>query len=298
MPNHPFLTSSLIADTGHSRYYRIVYQVDGFRVAGFFGRPSPPGPHAAVIFNRGGNGEFAPLTGTEIVPFVEAGMVAAASQYRGGPGSEGPDDWGGDNARDVTRLVELLRALPEVDPPRIGMMGHSRGGMMTYLALKQDTLEKRGWIRAAVVAAGISDLFAWGRQRPSVVENIYRKRIGRAPQEEPGLFRDRSAVYWPELINVPLLLVHGDADERVPHSHSEMLAERLRAEGKTVDVQLLPGGDHLLRNHRGGYPQALDWFQRYLAAPGEDLSYRAHHAAITAARAQVKSALSPDRPSL
>ena len=42
------------------------------------------------------------------------------------------------------------------------MMGASRGGMMTYLALKRGVP-----VRAAVVIAGVSDLEAFGRYRRS-----------------------------------------------------------------------------------------------------------------------------------
>jgi hypothetical protein len=123
---------ALIHYTDHSAYYAITYWSDGYRVAGFLGRPTTLGPHPAVIVNRGGYGETGALTGAEIVPYVEAGYVAAASQYRGNGGSEGGETFGSGDVNDVRNLITLLQAQPQVDPARIGMMGGSRGGMMTH----------------------------------------------------------------------------------------------------------------------------------------------------------------------
>ena len=37
-------------------------------------------------------------------------------------------------------------------------------------------------------------------------------RVGATPEEAPAVYQARSALYWPELINTPLLLLHGEAD--------------------------------------------------------------------------------------
>lgn len=72
---------TLITSTENSEYYTLTYWSDGLRVTGFFGRPKDEGLHPAIIYNRGGYREFGALEGWEIVPFVEAGYVAVASQY-------------------------------------------------------------------------------------------------------------------------------------------------------------------------------------------------------------------------
>ena len=65
---------------------------------------------------------------------------------------------------DVLNLVTLLKGLPYVDPDRIGMMGHSRGGMMTYLVLKQDCLADTKDIKAAATVGGV----AWRHHGPGL----------------------------------------------------------------------------------------------------------------------------------
>jgi dipeptidyl aminopeptidase/acylaminoacyl peptidase len=278
-------TIKLIHYTTHSAYYAITYWSDGLRVAGFLGRPLGPGPYPAIIHNRGGYGEVGLQTGVEIVPLVEAGYVAVASQYRGNGGGEGKEDFGGNDVHDVTNLIPLLRSLPYVDPNRIGMMGGSRGGMMTYIALKLDTLAGHHDIKAAVTVGGISDLFAWDQEVGSLYQFdsvLWRPLVGATPAEAPQLFIDRSAVYWAELINAPLLLLHGEADTSVSPKETLMLADRLRRAGKTVDFVLYPGGDHALTNYQGGYPDALAWLGLYLGGDGVDRSFATHAADIAA----------------
>lgn len=91
---------------------------------GFLGHPKGNGLYPAIIYNRGGYGEYGVLEGWEVALFVEAGYVAVASQYRGNAGSEGKEQFGGRDVNDVLNLVPLLKQFPYVDPERIGMMGH------------------------------------------------------------------------------------------------------------------------------------------------------------------------------
>jgi dipeptidyl aminopeptidase/acylaminoacyl peptidase len=269
---------TLLHDTPNSVYYELSYWSDGLRITGYLGYPKTRGPHPAVVYNRGGNRDTGALSGIEIVPLVEAGYVAAASNYRGSAGGEGQEEFGGADVDDVINLVILLQQLPNVDPDRIGMVGGSRGGMMTYIALKRDAA---GIIRAAATVGGISDLFAWAQQRPDVVASVYVPLIGVSPSANPQPYEDRSAIYWPDQIRVPLLLLYGDADHEVSPQQSITLAADLAAAGQPVQILAYPGGDHSLSNYQGGYPAVLDWFALYLGGDGVDRSYRTHEQAIS-----------------
>jgi dipeptidyl aminopeptidase/acylaminoacyl peptidase len=281
-------TITLIHYTSRSAYYAITYWSDGLRVAGFLGVPLGPGPYPAIIHNRGGYGEVGWQTVVEIVPLVEAGYVAVASQYRGNGGSEGHEDFGGNDVHDVTNLITLLKSLPDVDPDRIGMMGGSRGGMMTYIALKIDTLSGQNDIKAAVTVGAMSNLLLWDQEvgaRNGYDSLLWLPLIGATPAQAPERFIARSAVYWPDLINAPLLLLHGAADDSVPVRHTLMLADRLKQAGKTVSVIIYPGGDHPLTYEQGGMPDALAWFGLYLGGDGVDRSYATHAADINTVQA-------------
>ena len=274
---------TLVYATDHSAYYAITYWSDGLRVAGFLGFPMGDGPYPAIIHNRGGYDGVGALTGIELVTYVEAGYVAVASQYRGNGGGEGHEDFGGNDVDDVRNLIPLLKAMPIVDPDRIGMFGGSRGGMMTFIALKRQTLGGTNNIKVAVTVGGLADLFAWDRERGGSLTNVlWLPLIGTTPAQNPQPFEDRSAVYWPDLINVPILLLYGEADTEISPDESRHLAELLLAAGKSVETVGYPGGDHPLSNYNGGAPDALAWFGLYLGGDGVDRSFATHQSAISA----------------
>jgi dipeptidyl aminopeptidase/acylaminoacyl peptidase len=277
--NGAIASVELIIRTAHSEYYALTYWSDGLRVKGFLGRPTDGTALPAIIFNRGGHGEFGELWGQQLIPFVEAGFVAVGSQYRGACTSEGFDEFGGADVDDVLNLIPLIKHLHYVDPERIGMMGGSRGGLMTYLALKQESLNGTHDIKAAVTVGGMADVTRTLWEKPGFML-VLPALIGKGPNEAPEAYRDRSAVFWPDLINAPLLILHGEGDESVPVEQSQQLADLLSAAGKTVKLVTYPGDDHGLSAHHAGYPEALAWFQHYLGKPGEDHSFKAHERAM------------------
>jgi dipeptidyl aminopeptidase/acylaminoacyl peptidase len=268
----------LITRTVNSEYYELTYWSDGYRVTGFLGRPRDDGLYPAIVYNRGGDHDYGALQGWEVALFVEAGYVAVASQYRGNAGSEGQERFASTEVNDVLNLMTLLKRLPYVDINRIGMMGHSRGGMVTYLALKQDTLAGTHDIKVAATVGGVSDLFMLYEEYTSYTLSALEV----TPEDDPALYEALSATHWPDLINAPLLLQHGEADVAVPTEHSLELARVLEEAGKTVDLITYPGDDHDLTGHYWGLPAAFAWFQRYLANPGEDLSFGSHSVAMRA----------------
>jgi dienelactone hydrolase len=275
-PNGALEGMELIYDSGHSQYYRITYWSDGLRVTGFLGYPIGQGPFPVIIYNRGGSWNQGALSGRELVPLVEAGYVAVGSQYRGNAGSEGGETFGAGDVNDALNLIPLVAQMPAVDAGRIGMLGYSRGGMVTYMALKEDTLRGSGAIKAAVTVGGLADLFLWRNDRPEIAYAAYLALVGARPEEAPDLFKARSAVFWPELINAPLLLLHGGDDAEISADHSRALAGHLQQAGKTVQLTIYEGGDHALNGQLGGLPAALDWFQKYFGWDGANRTFDAH----------------------
>jgi dipeptidyl aminopeptidase/acylaminoacyl peptidase len=279
-PDGAILSLDLVLRSERSEYFALTYWSDGLRVRGFLGRPRSGGLHPAVIWNRGGNREYGALEGWEIIPFVEAGFVTVASQYRGNGGSEGREAFGGADLADVMSLVPLLEQRPEVDPERIGMIGRSRGGMMTYLALAEQARRGTHAIKVAVTVGGVADLEDLLDERPELVREVYLPLIGATPWREPEAYRARSAVFWPERLTVPLLLLHGEADEAVPVRQSRRLAELAQVAGRPVQLVTFPGDDHALSANRFGLPPILEWLGRQLGREGDDHSYGRHQAEI------------------
>ena len=84
---------------------------------------------------------------------AEKGYIVVASQYRGIDGGEGTEEFGGADVHDVKNILKAARSLPEADLNKNFIMGHSRGGMMTYLSIKDNRDYK-----AAVILAGECNL--------------------------------------------------------------------------------------------------------------------------------------------
>lgn len=232
---------------------RLEYASDGLRVVAILVRPArPTRPMPVLIYNHGGSAAEGALPEAVLwdqARWVADGFLYLAPQYRGGGGSQGEDEYGGADVHDVVNLYPLLRTLPYADTANVFLWGHSRGGAMTYLALRAGMP-----VRAAAVTAGVADFT--GRLRRRIPSDS-----ARAAAE-----RDRSALAWPERLTAPLLLMHGDADPVVPVESSRRLAERLAGLGREHALVVYPGGDHNLTGHGDDVLRRVAaWFRRHRA---------------------------------
>ena len=241
--------------------YRIEYLSDRLRVVGFIIKPKRMDAKLPVIlFNRGGGLELGKIT-EENLKYLSSlsskGYVLLASQYRGNDGGEGREEFGGKDVNDVMNLIPLAKSLPFVKADRIGMLGFSRGGMMTYLAIKEGAP-----IKAAVVVGGLSDLTQFSQERGrNNLQHVIRNLVG--PDIEA--YKKRSAYDWPEKIDVPVLILHGGVDRVVDMSQARKLGEKLGELGKVYELVIFPEGDHGLNNLRDERDRKiLEWFEKYL----------------------------------
>jgi dipeptidyl aminopeptidase/acylaminoacyl peptidase len=244
---------------------RIRYMSDGLKVVGYIWRPreSAGKKFPLVIFNRGGNRERSQLTpwmADGFYDFVSSGFVVIASQYRGVDGGEGKEEYGGADVRDVLNLLPVARSLDIVDMRNVFVFGNSRGGMMTYLALKHG-LE----VNAAAVMSGVTDLFGNAADHPELVTRIYEPLIPDFGNRRAEVMEERSAVRWAEKINVPLLILHGTADAQVSATRALEFAQRLQALGKTYELVMYANDDHgLSMSRKDSDRRVIDWFRRHL----------------------------------
>jgi len=240
--------------------YKIKYLSDGLRIVGFILKPKGEGSKFPVmIYNRGGNREFGKITKktlTYLSYLSSNNYVVLASQYRGNDGGQGREEFGGKDVDDVLTLIPLAKSLSFVESNRIVMLGYSRGGMMTYLAIKAGAK-----IQAAAVVGGVTDLGQMYNDREEGMKNVIRELVGMGKKE----WEKRSAYYWPEKINVPILILHGENDWRVKVSQAKKLAERLKELGKVHELVVFPNGDHGLNTHRYQRNKKIfEWFNKYL----------------------------------
>lgn len=250
-----------VADSAFE-FQKLTYASDGLKVTAYLYKPREikSGTLPAIIFNRGSGpmGDSAPLLISLFHRLASNGFVILAPQYRGSDGGEGKDEIGGADLDDVKNLVPLAKSLGYVDMNNLFMYGESRGGMMTYQAIR-DGLH----INAAAVFGAFTDLEIMN-QSPYVQKVIpeiwpdYEKR-----KEE--IIRRRSAKYWPDQLSVPLLIMNGGADPQVDPSQPLQLAEQLQHLSKTYELIIYAGDNHVLAKNRYDRDnRTIAWFKSYL----------------------------------
>jgi len=244
--------------------YRLRYLSDGLEVVGFLIKPRQGDGYPAVIFNRGGQLEYGKIDNWTLAYLSYAvsheNYVVVASQYRGNDGGQGREEFGGSDVNDVLNLIPMLESLPFIDSNKIAMVGFSRGGMMTYMAI---TMTDK--IKAACVVAGITDLSQLYNDRPDV-RQILIELIGGTPEEKENEYKERSAYYWPEKINTPVLIIHGGADVMVNVNQAEKLAGELENLGKTYELIIYPGAGHEFSENmtfQDILHRTREWFENY-----------------------------------
>lgn len=76
------------------------------------------------------------------------------------------------------------------------------------------------------------------------MKEVYRELVGGTPQELPEEYEKRSATYWADQIDTPLLIFHTEADDRVSIAQAEQLAAKLKAAGKEYQFISDGAGGH------------------------------------------------------
>lgn len=243
---------------------RLTYLSDGLRVVAILIRPaSVEGKQLPlVVFAHGSTAQRGALPERILewqARLVDRGYVVIAPQYRGGGGSEGRDEFGGADVHDVLNVFPLAAGLGYVDMRNVFMHGHSRGGAMVYLALKAGAP-----LRAAAVTSGVADFAARTRFTPWVRDSVDRVLMPDFDRRQEEHYRERSAVNWPERLTVPLLIMHGTADDRVPPASALSLAERLQQLNRPYELVMMAGGNHDLSARRAEVEARIAaWFDAH-----------------------------------
>ncbi len=249
------------AFAGKVRLYSIRYRSDDCEVEGYAAFPlEGTGPWPGLIFNRGGNREFGALRTAVLCRYALRGYAVFGSQYRGNCGGTGREEFGGSDVNDVIHLIDIALGLPCVNPKGIYMIGHSRGGMMTYLACARDER-----IRAAAICAGLADVFImYDRFHDGEYDmrQDCQELIGGTPQDMPQEYEKRSAVCWAEKLIPPVLICQGTNDWRVVPEQAYKMDRALTQAGKTHKFIVYEGADHSLKG-TSFVEDIMDWFSRY-----------------------------------
>ena len=155
----------------------------------------------------------------------------------------------------VAKAVEMGVA----DPERIGIIGHSHGGLMVANLLAHSDLFRAGIARSGSYNK-TTQPFGFQSERRSLFEakDVYI-------QVSPTFFADQ--------INEPVLIIHGNDDSN-PGTltfQSEVFFEAVRGSGGTARLVLLPFEDHGYRARESVEHvlwEQLRWFDKYVKNAG------------------------------
>jgi dipeptidyl aminopeptidase/acylaminoacyl peptidase len=176
------------------------------------------------------------------------GYAVLQPNFRGSIGyghdflAAGMKQWGltmQDDLEDGTRAM-IDRGI--ADPERICIAGWSYGG---YAAL-MGAARTPELFACAAAGAAVTDI-----PRMLKEDSRYKFRTRNPPsvghyRKDRDKLRDNSPINNVDVIQVPILLVHGDKDRVVPYRHSKKMAARLKKDKKPHVFVTLENGDHHL----------------------------------------------------
>jgi len=261
----PIEIAETLEDNAAFRRYAVAYPSDGLRVTAMMNVPKGPADarYPVIILNHGYVDPASFPTGSYIRAeadyLARRGYLTLSPDYRGHAGSEGSPEEAGPNVRgentfrvsyaiDVLNLLSALPSLPQADPDRVGMWGHSMGGGIT---LKVLTVDRGAHIGAAVLYSAMSGDEA---QNLRHIDRMWRRGIYDevtlifgTPEQQPGDYSRLSPLSYVADIGAPIEIHHGALDDQVPVAWSRDLNQRLIDAGKTVTYFEYDGASHALR---------------------------------------------------
>jgi dipeptidyl aminopeptidase/acylaminoacyl peptidase len=170
------------------------------------------------------------------------------------------NDLGGGDAGDVLRGVEWCVAQSVADPDRLGVGGWSYGGFLTaWLIGHTDRF------RAAVGGAAVTNWVS--KVGTTDIRPLNEDRFPTPLHEQPDAHWERSPVRFLGRIRTPTLIVHSEADQRVPPSQGLELYLGLRERGVPTALVLYPRQKHAFheRAHQLDLLRRLvAWYKRWL----------------------------------
>ncbi|WP_158785790.1 S9 family peptidase [Granulicella sp. L46] len=194
------------------------------------------------------------------------GYVVLLPNPRGSEG-QGPafteadyQDWGGGDFADIMAGVDDLIAQGISDPNRLGIGGWSFGGFMTSW-----TVTHTDRFKVAMDGAGVTDLYSMATTT-DISPSFSQSYMGPL-QPNIAIYDAHSPVRYVANVQTPVLILHGEADPRVPISQGEEFYNGLRFLNKDVQMVRYPREQHIFHEQAHqieSLTRILAWYDTHL----------------------------------
>jgi dipeptidyl aminopeptidase/acylaminoacyl peptidase len=169
-------------------------------------------------------------------------------------------DLGGVDYVDIMSGIDALISSGIADPERLGIGGFSYGGFMTPWAITQTSRFK------VAVAGGV--VANWKTfWNTTIIPGMFTTLLKGTPQENPGLYAERSPVNQAQHASTPTLIYQGTADLQTPVGQARELYAALKKNKVPTELILFEGEGHYFEDRNNTVKlmeKVLQWYRRYL----------------------------------
>lgn len=270
-----------------TRYY-IDYPSDHLTITGIMQVPAGKGPFPVIVLNHGYIPRNRYWSGADTWSAAEylnrRGYLTIAPDFRSwGESDLGDSFFSTGQVIDTLNLISALAWLPEADPARIGMWGHSMGGGITTKAITIDPRIKAAVLYAPVSADDAQVLARWGtgcrgggEDEPDqdcagaeVLTHSTNQSLYLAYQQvasDTQFLYQMSPINYLDWVLAPVQIHIGTADTRTPPEWSSTIYKALLDKGKEVEYFTYTGQGHSFegKHWRLFMERVADFFDRHL----------------------------------
>lgn len=192
-----------------------------------------------------------------------------------GPG----DATSADLADDVRTALAYLRDRPEIDDERLGLVGHSEGGMIAPMVAATHSslagivlMAAPGYVgRRVIETQRVADMDPSIQRTPEERRQIIERRRRaderrRARNPHFRFFLEYDPISTARRVSVPVLILQGETDRQVTPEQADTLAAAFRAGGNPdVTVRTFPDTNHLF------LADSVGWSGGYALLPSKEV---------------------------
>ncbi|CAL4869707.1 Dipeptidyl aminopeptidase BIII (plasmid) [Asticcacaulis sp. MM231] len=229
---------------------------------------------AVVIAHGGPTSQAQDGFSAEATVLASRGYVVIQPNYRGSTGygtafqRANVHDIGNGDLKDLLAAKDFLVASGYVDPNRVGISGGSYGGYLALMALGKAPHA----FAAAVETCGVIDWRTMATASDPSLKAFITSLLGELEQNGK-LYADASPISYVDNIHVPLLILQGERDTRVPVAQAKQLQAALGAKNAIVETVIYADEGHGLTKREDqldSLHRTVAWFEKHLGQRSED----------------------------